>query len=390
MNQSIPDLKVLNFQLSRQLRLINADLKNRGIHKSARELFLFLWRGAHARKPNGKRLLPKGPIFKVETLAELLEVHERTIQRNIRLLERHGLLHVSANKPSRRGGHPTNRLWPIWQPARDTAPKPQKVIAPIDLSSDQIAAPEQERFQMETTAVFAWPEMSPSKATPCHHDEASHGQTPPTFERSFALARVKDRTYSKSDQPIPGRPVYAFESAADIRLFLLLHLETYGVSRSAVDEWIAKFGLARTAQVAQWVFSSKVGTIKQVGGWMRCALEQQWTAPTPITKARKAALAEARAQQFAKAAAAKEGAAKEQSAAVDAERSAVWRLISGRLEELPELYALAEAKARVTLSTMFQVFFRPGNPTWRTFLIDAALQHPELWHGVGSETDISA
>lgn len=390
MKQSIPDLKVLNFQLSRQLRLINADLKTRGIHKSARELYLFLWRCAHARKPNGQRLLPKGPIFKIETLAGHLEVSERTVQRNVRLLEGHGLLDVSANKPSRRGGHPTNRLWPVWQPVRDTAPEPQKVIAPLDLPSDEVAAPEPERFQMEATAVFVWPEVSPSMATTCHHGSDTEGQAPPDFELSFAMARDKDPTYSKSDHPISGRPIYVFDSAAAVRLFLLVHLDAYNVARSATDTWIAKFGLARTAQVAQWVFASEAGVIKQPGAWMRRALEEQWATPTAIANARKSALAEAKAQERDKQNAEEEQAAKERSATVEAQRNGVWVAIVDRLDELPDLYALAEAKARHASCSVhgefshsaFQVAFKPGGPSWRAFLIDAALEQPELWADV--------
>lgn len=392
MKQSIQDLKVLNFQLSRQLRLINADLKTRGIHKSARELFLFLWRGVHTRKPNGKRLLPKGPIFKVETLAGLLEVHERTVQRNIRLLERHGLLDVSTNKPSRRGGHPTNRLWPVWQPARETGPEPQKVIAPLDLPSDEVVAPEPGRFQMEPTAVFVWPEVSPSSATSCHHAPDAEDQAVPAFERSFSLARDKDQTYSKSDQPIPGRPVYLFDSAAALQLFLLVHLETYGVPRSTAGEWIANFGLARTAHVAQWLFASEAGVIQQPGGWMRRALKEQWAAPRAIVDARKAALAEAKAEQRHMQNTKEEQAAKERSAAVEDRRNGVWAAIAGHLEQLPELYALAEAKAKNASCSVhgefsysaFQIAFKPGGPSWRTFLIDAALERPELWADVSA------
>ncbi len=392
MKQSVQELNVLNFQLSRQLRLINADLKNRGIHKSARELFLFLWRGAHARKPNGKRLLPKGPIFKVETLAKLLDVHERTVQRNIRLLEGHGLLHISANKAAQRGGHPTNRLWPIWQPARDAAPEPQRVIASLDLPSDEAAAPEPERFQMEATAVFIWPEVSPSITTACHHGSHTEGQAPPDFERSFAVARDKDQTYSKSDQPIPGRPVYVFDSAAAVRLFLLVHLEAYNVARSATEKWIAKFGLARTAQVAQWVFASEAGVIEQPGGWMRRALEEQWTTPTAIANARKAALTEAKAQERDRHNAEEEQASKERSATVEAQRNGVWAAIVDRLDELPDLYAMAETKARHASCSVhgefsysaFQAAFKPGGPSWRAFLIDAALERPELWADVSA------
>lgn len=381
MNQFIPDQKVLNFQRSRQLRLINADLKARGVHKSARELFVFLWRCAHTYKPNGKPLCPKGLIFKVETLAEHIEVSERTIQRNIRLLAEFGLLQVGRNTPPRRGGSPTNKLWPIWNPLTPEVPAPEKVTAPpkpVEQNPEHSIS-----FTMEREAVFVWPAVSPSTPTTCHPEVDATTRTAPSFARTFADAREKDPTYSMSEQPIPGAPVYVFDSASALRLFLIFHLE---VPPRTLDEWILRYGLPRVAQVAHWVLSDTTGTIQQVGGWMRRALDQHWSAPKAVEDARNKALAAAKYAQRKQEEANATREAMVQSAAIDEQREQIWQAIAPYIEDLPELYAIAEQNAQQNFGSMLYVMFRRGSFAWKELLINAALEHPDLWQSkVGAE-----
>ncbi len=367
------------------LPMIKADLKSRKLPKSARDLYVFLWRSNHSRKPTGERLCPKGLIFKIKTLAEKLECSERTIQRNIRQLEAEGILRVKKNTPPKRGGSPTHRLVLSWAPLSEQSAPPEKIVHDVPPNTS-IEPSEDPQFRMEPEAVFTWP-VSPCTPTDCHPEDKPQSPVGPTVEVPPSDANIDKKTYSMSDQPIPGAPIYRFPSESAALLFFISHLQTMGISPAKTRLWSGSFGLPRLAQVVSWVLAAPPQTIVNPGGWIRKALEEQWTSPAYVKQARTRCRVRVTQEARQRVAREQEKAALLYSESINARNARIWALISPRLQDLVELGQVAEEKARNAstnaaghfVPSVFALNFRQGSASWRTFWVSAALEYPELW-----------
>lgn len=397
---STPNPFINQFALAAQEKMIEADLVTRGLPVNARRLFLFVWRQTHLRLQDGRRVCPGGVYHKVATIAQKLHVEPRTVQRLTRRLEQEGLLEVRPSdrdprrpqlepKKRKRGGSPTNLLIPHWTPAEEKPPVPERTQVSLDVEVNAIEENPVDRFAMEPDAAFVWPALSPCSTTNDHPGVSPQPPTPPAFEAGFAPANGYKETYSKSDQLLPGATVYAFESGDALLFFLIYHLKTYGVTEAHVRQWHVRYGLERLAQVSGWLFSDKQHTIQNPGGWMATRFRHpDWEAPTLVLKARAERRRKVLAHQRRLAAETADRVARSHAEQVSSTRESVWDRIADRLDELGDLYALAEQRAReLTMTTdgefcesAFRVVFRPGGLAWRNHLIDTALERPDLWN----------
>lgn len=378
MSQSTQRVSSLTLVSSPSLKLIEADLAQRGLTTNTRQLFLFLWRA----KTQPKRL-PMGLIFSEKTMANELHVDVRTIQRGIKTLVAEGLLTVKTRtRPD--GGVTTNRYIPSWQPAVATKPVASRVPVTLPmLDADDHA--ESESLKIAPDTVFVWPELSGGIPATCHGGGEPENHDRQALEAGFDEAIANNQTFSKSDQLIPGAPLYRFDSKDSLQLFLFAHLKPQGITPHKLTRWIRQHGLPRIVQLSIWLLSAPPKAIHTPGGWMASALTEGWDAPMWVRNARENRLKKAQTMIREQEAKKQELAEGKKLTAAAAEADALWADIGPRLPQLPALYAYAAELARNELKSLYQHSFRPGSAMERSFVLRAAYQRPELLDTNGGE-----
>ena len=377
MSQSIQVTSPLKTLVSSpSLKLIEADLAQRGLNTNTRQLFLHLWRA----KTQPKKL-PLGLIFKEGTLAQELHVSVRTIQRSLQTLVDAGLLRIQPRvRPD--GGATSNRYFPTWRPAPVAQPTPAR--APLTLPIPNENEPAQEAVKIAPDTVFVWPILSGGPTPDCQGGVEQQTQARQAVEgHAEDPIDLNPGTFSKSDQQIPGGPVLRFDSEDHLRLFLFAHLKTRGITPHQLTRWIRQYGLPRIVQIAIWILSAPKGAIRNPGGWMEAALADGWDAPLWVRTAREKRIKQARVALEERASAQQEIAEGEKLAMNREQDETLWTVLAPHLQALPNLYAYAADLARAALKSTYSAVFKPGSATERTYVLQAAKERPDLWQGVG-------
>ncbi len=356
---------------SPSLRLIDADLAERGLNPNTRQLYLFFWRA----KTQPKKL-PLGLIFAEKTLAQEIHVSVRTIQRSLRTLVEQGLLCITPRIRSN-GGSTSNRYTLTWQPV--AAAEPTVSRAPIT-SSVPAGEPRSEAEAPDITPdmVFVWPALSGGTPTPCRGGEDPQPQGAQGRESDLDRPIVNPETFSKSDQPVPDGPVWTFDSEDSVQLFLVAMLKTRGIPARRVQRWIRQYGLEHVAQVTVWILSAPQGVIHAPGGWMDRALQEGWDAPVWVRQARDRRLRETRAKVAVRRRDAQDQAEGKKMAEQREQDDRLWARIRPQLSQLRELYAHAAELARAELGSLFPHLFRGGSEMERHYVLRVAREKPDL------------
>lgn len=373
MTQSTHTSTVLTLVSSPSLKLIAADLAERGLNLRTRELFLFLWRAK-----TQPQKLPMGLIFSERFLATELHCSVRTIQRALKVLTVQGLLRIQA-RTRQDGGGATNRYFPIWRPLAAARPTPTRAPLVAGASPDAPEAP----VPIAPETVIVWPEMSGGPTTQCQGGEGPELQVGQALAGDFATTIDLNQDFQKSDQLIPGGPLLRFDTDTALQLFLLASL---ALNPARLQRWIQQYSLARIAQVAVWILSAPKGAIRHPGGWMHHALIQHWEAPRWVQEARATRQRTAQTILREQATQAQEIAEGEKIMAQQTTEEALWAEIAPRLDALPALYAYAAQLAQAALHSTFRHVFKPGSLTERTFVLRAAQERPELLQEVAAGT----
>ncbi len=371
MSQSTQVTSPLTLVSSPSLKLIEADLAQRGLNTNTRQLFLHLWRA----KTQPKKL-PLGLIFKEGTLAQELHVSVRTIQRSLQTLVDAGLLRIQPRvRPD--GGATSNRYFPTWRPAPVAQPTPAR--APLTLPIPNENEPAQEAVKIAPDTVFVWPILSGGPTPDCQGGVEQQTQARQAVEgHAEDPIDLNPGTFSKSDQQIPGGPVLRFDSEDHLQLFLFAHLKTRGITPHQLTRWIRQYGLPRIVQIAIWILSAPKGAIRNPGGWMEAALADGWDAPLWVRTAREKRIKTAQTAIREKKAEEHDIAEGEKIAANRATSEALWADIAPRLTQMPQLYAYARALAQEQLKGSYAALFKPGSALERSFIVRAAQERPEL------------
>lgn len=371
MSQSTQRVSSLTLVSSPSLKLIEADLAQRGLNTNTRQLFLFLWRA----KTQPKKL-PMGLIFSEKTMATELHVDVRTIQRAIKTLVGEGLLTVQTRtRPD--GGVTTNRYIPTWRPAAATKPTASRAPLTVPLPSESEKSEEQ-TLKITPDTVFVWPALSGGTPSICQGGQEPQNEEGQALEGTFEEPIANNQTFSKSDQLIPGGPLLRFDSENHLQLFLFASLKTQGITPHKLSRWIRQYGLPRIVQLTTWLLSAPKGAIRAPGGWMTAALTEGWEAPLWVRAAREKSMMKAQTairEQVAETQTRAEG---EKVAAYATEAEALWADIAPRLTQLPALYAYAHELARKQLKSSYAALFKPGSSLERSFIVRAAQECPDL------------
>ncbi|WP_053958181.1 HTH domain-containing protein [Sulfobacillus thermosulfidooxidans] len=351
------------------LKRIETDLVERGLPPNTRQLYLFLWR-AKTQTPR----LPLGLIFSEKTLARETHMSTRTVRRSLQRLEMLGLLRIISRKRAN-GGTTSNRYVLTWQPLKSV---PQPTITTVERVHDTTeSAPASEPTPTPDT-VFMWPEVSEGSPSDCPRGESARDLDPSTIETSIREPIPEKKTFSKSDQPIPGAPLWTFSSKHDVQLFLIAMLQKHQISIKRIRHWLRHYDMARVAQVAIWMVSAPPKAIQFPGGWMERALREEWAAPRWVHELRQRRIDYAEHLTYLQTQKAQEIADEERIHAAQTEATAQWERLAPRLSELSGLKVYAAELARKALGSLFAHVFREGSPTWRSFILKAAQERPDL------------
>lgn len=351
------------------LKRIEADLVDRGLPPNTRQLYLFLWR-AKTQTPR----LPLGLIFSEKTLARETHMSTRTVRRSLQRLETLGLLRIIPRKRAN-GGTTSNRYVLTWQPLMTV---PQPTITTVERIQDTAPSTSTSEPVPTPDTVFIWPEMSEGNRTDCPRGESPQSLDTTPVESHQREPIQEKQTFSKSDQPLPGAPMWKFSSKHDVQLFLIALLEKHHISPKCVHHWLRHYDLARVAQVAIWMVSAPSKAIRFPGGWMNRALRDEWSAPRWVHEVRQRRIdyAERMAQLHDQKL--REMADEERVRAAQAEATAQWKVLAPCLSQLSALQEYAAELARKALGSLFAHTFREGSPTWRAFILKAAQERPDL------------
>jgi len=373
MTQSTHPSPVLTLVSSPSLRLIEADLVNRGLNTTTRQLYLFLWRA----KTQPKRL-PLGLVFGEKALAEELHVSVRTIQRALHALVQQNLLRIQPRVRSN-GGTSSNRYLLTWQPLAQVAPT--ITHAPIALKSPAEAEPTPvpEGPEITPDTVLIWPAVSGDPTTECQEGGIPESASLSAIDTAFSDLIDNTKTFSKSDHPVPQSQILTFNSETALQLFLFTLLNFQNIPSARIHRWIRHYPLERLTQVIVWMLSAPKGVIRSPGGWIEQALLENWTAPLWVRQAREQRLKDAQRILAAQEQTDHEIAEGKKIAENREQADMLWGRLAPRIRQLPDLYAYATRLAQDALQSAFPHVFKPGSVTERAWLIQAAQECPELW-----------
>lgn len=358
------------------IRVIQTDLLQRpDLTPGAKDVFAFLWRAKHQRRRPLARL-----FFSIGYIAKELGLSTRTVQRAIRLLNTQGLITIIA-RTRRDNASPTSHEYRVhWRAYQKPDPAPAVVPSPVT------TAPDEPGPTVPADAAFAYRDLSPGEVTACQEGgapESSAGQeiAPPLPEPIVNQESVATMIITPA---LESAPLYTFDSADALRLFLSRHLKDRGVPVKRFIAWEHTYGLLRVATVALWLLSAPRSSIRSAGGWMDSALSAHWDAPSWVRHAwkkrqhqhalQKRRLAATEAQEAEQQKRAQEEAARTQKMT---QTEAEWRSLTNRWAEIPaEVLHYAKTLAQDALGPAFQTLFCKDKPIWRYYHLEAAR---ELW-----------
>lgn len=371
MTQSTHHSSVLTLVSSPSLRLIEADLVNRGLNTTTRQLYLFLWRA----KAQPQRL-PLGLVFGEKTLAHELHVSVRTIQRALHALEKQALLRIQPRVRSN-GGTSSNRYFLSWSPLAQAAPTISRAPLTITPPAEVDAVPVPEGPKITPDTVLIWPAVSGDPTTNCQEGGIPESETPSAIEPTFSDPIEINKTFSKSDHPVPNSQILTFASATALQLFLCTLLNGQNIPTPRIQRWIRHYSLERVSQVMVWLLSAPRGVIRSPGGWIEQALLENWAAPLWVRQARERQINTAKRVLAAQEQIDQEIAEGKKIADNREQADALWDDIEPRLAQLPELYAYATTLAQQELQSTYRHVFKPGSLTERAYVLRAAKERPE-------------
>lgn len=216
--------EILAFVGKSSIRLVDADLAQRGLNRTACHLFLWFW-----RMKNDPEKMSLGIILKDKTIANELRCSVRTVQRAVSVLKNKGLLTVIVRMRPKDGGQTSNRYIPHWRPL--SVPDPQPARVPMDWQQNTMKdAADDGGGALTPDTIFLWPGMSGGPASHCQGGFPDKAQPGQASEGDLADAIVSNpQAFAKSDQLTAGAPVCRFDDEDHVRLFLFRHLQNKGI-----------------------------------------------------------------------------------------------------------------------------------------------------------------
>ncbi len=350
-------------------RAVRNDIMTRpDLSRAARDLFAFLMRAQKTLK---------FIIFGIKYMSAELHYHPRTIQRAVKQLVEAGLLMVEYRTSPTKHDPTSNRYFPRWSPyeapssgqsnAKATSHLTEPITDSLTLSSATADSSQDSSVPGGDLAICRDPLSVPQSQTLETQGIEASPQKP-----------IQDLLLRKKDHPGSAfrRPSQAIENTPAMPNFddvIASIPKDWNIYTPRLTQWIEKFGVNRVKTVIQWVEDAPKGTIRQPGGWMYQALQEEWTEPAwvgdALDKKQEALLRKQRIEEEMLHRQREEERHRAESYTFDK----TWATIEPILDQPlgKTLVQRAYQLATVELKSMAQALFKQGSPLWKSFIIRA-------------------